>query len=42
MIGVEHGITRERVRQLESKIFKVLRQDRHVRALAELVLGRAA
>ncbi len=41
-IGIEHGISRERVRQLESKIFEVLREDRDVRALAELVLGRAA
>ncbi|MEW2427753.1 sigma-70 family RNA polymerase sigma factor [Micromonospora sp. NPDC047644] len=41
-IGTDHGISRERVRQLEAKIFKVLREDRDVRALAELVLGRAA
>ncbi|WP_430791279.1 sigma-70 family RNA polymerase sigma factor [Actinoplanes sp. G11-F43] len=38
-LGSELGITRERVRQIEKKIFEVLRGDEEVRALAQTVLG---
>jgi RNA polymerase sigma factor (sigma-70 family) len=41
-LGAEFSITRERVRQIENKILKVLREDGEVRALAETVLGRVA
>lgn len=41
-LGEEFGITRERVRQIENRILKVLREDREVRALAESLLGRVA
>jgi len=41
-LGAELGITRERVRQIEKKIFEVLRSDKEVRALAQSVLGDVA
>ncbi|GLY05012.1 sigma-70 family RNA polymerase sigma factor [Actinoplanes sp. NBRC 101535] len=41
-LGAELGITRERVRQIEKKIFQILRSDKEVRTLAETVLGGVA